>query len=150
MNQSVSRISVPVTVTQLGYAGLIPFVTLSVSLWVLPAGFHQPVNDALLAYAAIILSFMGAVHWGLAIATEDEPDKVQLAASVVPALVAWFATLAPVLINYSVLVITFAGLCVYDSRMAGLNKVPAWYPRLRMPLTAVVILSLLLAQISLL
>ena len=150
MNQSVSSISVPVTAAQLGYAGLIPFVTLSMSLWVLPAGYQQPVSDALLAYSAIILSFMGAVHWGLAIAKEGAPDRLLLVFSVVPALVAWFATLAPVMINYSVLIITFAGLCVFDSRMSGLGKAPAWYPRLRMPLTAVVILSLLLAQISLL
>ncbi len=148
MTQSVSSTPVPVTAVQLGYAGLIPFVVLSVGLWVLPAGFQQPVNDALLAYAAIILSFMGAVHWGLAIARNGEPDRLLLVISVVPALVAWFATLAPVMINYSVLIIAFAGLCVFDSRMSGAGKAPEWYPRLRMPLTAVVILSLILAQIA--
>jgi hypothetical protein len=52
------------------------------------------------------------------------------------------------MINYSVLIVCFAGLCVFDSRMAAAGKAPGWYPGLRMPLTAVVIVSLVLAQIA--
>ena len=49
----------------LGYGGLIPFLALT------PASLldhqHGAVwSDALYAYGAIILSFIGALHWGLA------------------------------------------------------------------------------------
>lgn len=150
MTQSASKAPVPLTAVQLGYAGLIPFIALSAGLWILPSGFQQPLNDALLAYASIIVVFMGAVHWGLAIAREGEPDRLQLMVSVVPALLAWFGSLAPIMINYSVLIITFAALCLFDSRMSAQFRAPAWYPRLRTPLTAVVIFSLILAQLSIL
>jgi hypothetical protein len=139
----------PALAAQLGYAGLIPFVGLSMGLWVLPETYQPLASSALLAYAAIILSFMGAVHWGLAIASE-EVDNWQLGISVIPPLVAWFASFAPPMINYSILIVAFAGLCVFDGRMVKAGKAPAWYPKLRTPLTAVVVASLIIAELALL
>jgi hypothetical protein len=139
----------PALAAQLGYAGLIPFVALSIGMWVLPEAYQAQASSALLSYAAIILSFMGAVHWGLAIAN-DELDSWQVGASVIPALVAWFASFASPMINYSILIVAFAGLCVFDGRMVQAGKAPAWYPKLRTPLTAVVVASLILAELSLL
>ena len=150
MNPSASEaVRLPVLAAQLGYAGLIPFVALSLGMWVLPDAYQGQVSAALLAYAAIILSFMGAVHWGLAIAGE-EVDNWQLGISIIPPLVAWFASFAPPMINYSILIVAFAGLCVFDGRMVKAGKAPAWYPKLRTPLTAVVVASLIVAELSLL
>ncbi len=150
MNRSVSDgLSVPVLAAQLGYAGLIPFVLLSAGSWVFAEEFHDSINIALLSYAAIILSFMGAVHWGLAIASREGVQAGQLGLSVLPALIAWFASLTNPMINYSILIVTFVGLCLFDGRMVKAGKAPAWYPRLRIPLTAVVVISLILAQLGL-
>jgi multisubunit Na+/H+ antiporter MnhG subunit len=144
---SVSEARLPPLAAQLGYAGLIPFVALSIGLWVFPDVYHAQVNSSLLAYAAIILSFMGAVHWGFAI-HDSEVDRWQLFMSVVPALIAWFASFADPMINYSILIVAFAGLCVFDGRMVRAGKAPDWYPKLRTPLTAIVVASLILAQLS--
>jgi len=143
------RPAVPAPAAWLGYAGLIPFVALAAGLWLLTAPYQGALHGALLAYAAIILSFMGAVHWGLAVAN-DTVETRQLVASVIPPLAAWFASVAAPMINYSVLIVAFVGLCLFDGRMARAGRAPAWYPRLRVPLTAVVVASLVAAQLALL
>ena len=66
-----------------------------------------------------------------------------------PALIAWFASMAPVMLNYSILAVTFAMLCLFDGRMTAKGKVPGWYLGLRAPLTAVVVMALIVAQLSL-
>ena len=134
----------------LGYAGLIPFVAIAIWLWV-PYNDHDlTLNHALLAYAAIILSFMGAVHWGLATVSGDTVESRQLVISVLPALIAWFAIFIPPMFHYSLLVLAFTGLCLFDVRMARTGHVPVWYPKLRIPLTVVVVISLISAQLALL
>ena len=130
----------------LGYAGLIPFVGLSAALWLLSSTYQPLLNQALLLYASLILTFMGAVHWGLAMQNLNNQQHNQLGASVIPALVAWLAFFLPEILNYSVLIIAFAMLCLFDTRMAKHGHAPSWYPRLRSPLTAVVVVCLIVAQ----
>ena len=139
---------IPAPAAWLGYAGLIPFVALAAAAWVVSGAGRPWLDNALLTYGAVILSFMGAVHWGLAMRERGTVDGRQLLASVVPPLVAWFAAFAPASINYPVLIVAFALLCLFDGRMARVGKAPAWYPKLRTPLTAVVVLSLISAQLA--
>jgi phosphatidylserine synthase len=89
---------------------------------------------------------MGAVHWGLAMLQTNMEYQRQLVFSVIPALVAWLALFLPEILNYSVLIIAFALLCLFDTRMSKTGRAPSWYPRLRSPLTTVVVASLLMAQ----
>ena len=49
----------------LGYAGLIPFTGLALLLWVVDTHLQAWVAMALAAYGALIVSFLGGVHWGL-------------------------------------------------------------------------------------
>ena len=123
---------------------------LAMALWVFPDIYFERITQALLSYAAIILSFMGAVHWGLAMVMEDADKRLQFGISVVPALVAWFASLMSPMWNYSILIVTFGSLCLFDNFMARKHRAPEWYPFLRIPLTVVVIISLIVAQLSLL
>ncbi len=83
--------SSPSTTTQtLGYAGLIPFIGLSV-MSVLFHDLHQPaVLFSLLAYGATIISFLGAVHWGLAM-REEPQDRLSVIWGVLPSLLAWIS-----------------------------------------------------------
>lgn len=48
---------------------------------------------ALLAYGATILSFLGAIHWGMALRDPTDPPVAMLVWSVMPSLVAWAALL---------------------------------------------------------
>ena len=87
----------------LGYAGLVPFVSGALGIWVTPEGWRPFVLEALLDYAAVILAFMGAIHWGLAIRGEDagEHAQVQLGLSVIPPLLGWLAISAGLPMNWA-------------------------------------------------
>ena len=149
MNPSASEpATVPAAAFWLGYSGLIPFVILATALWFLPGPEQPRAHDALLSYAAIILAFMGAVHWGLAMNGASRATGWQFGASVVPPLLAWFAVFTPPAINTALLVTAFAGLCMFDGYMARKGSVPSWYPGLRVPLTTVVVTSLIVAQLA--
>ena len=47
---------------RLGYLGLIPFVIGAALVWIVRADVHAYVALALSTYAALILSFLGAIH----------------------------------------------------------------------------------------
>ncbi len=83
-----------ITAKSLGYAGLIPFIVFSIGSW-----FQLPmISDStyiLIAYAVIILSFMGAIHWGVAMSNTEQHNGQYFIASVIPALSAWLALLIP-------------------------------------------------------
>ncbi len=141
-------ITVPALPKSLGYLGLMPFVILAGALWLAPSSYQSAVSEALLAYGAVILSFMGAIHWGLAIRLETQQEKKILGYSVVPALMAWLALLIPELYAYSLLLVAFVVLCIVDSWLTTNYITPTWYPTLRIPLTAVVVASIILAQVA--
>jgi uncharacterized membrane protein len=49
----------------LGYGGLIPFVVLAGLLWLVANEPQSWVAIALVAYAGLIVSFLGGIHWGI-------------------------------------------------------------------------------------
>ena len=82
----------------LGHAGLIPFVLLAALLWLVKVELQAWVAIALAAYAALIASFLGGIHWGLAWARATpgtEPAGIHLLWGVVPSLLAWPGLLMP-------------------------------------------------------
>ena len=131
----------------LGYAGLVPFVSGALGIWVTPEGWRVVVLAALLDYAAVILAFMGAIHWGLAMRAENagEPAQIQ-------PLLGWLAISGgmPSSLALPLCLLAFGGLYAADLRAVKLGLAPQWYPSLRRPLTIIVCLSLLVAWASVL
>jgi hypothetical protein len=117
-------------------AALIPLLTAAKS------GDQLTVRRRFITYGGSILSFMGAVHWGLAMAAPT-PRPSQYIVSVVPALLAWTAlnvsenTLAP----HAILGTGFLGIYLYDEVMLSRKLVPAWYTYLRSPLSVIVLFT---------
>ncbi|WP_298188900.1 DUF3429 domain-containing protein [uncultured Pseudomonas sp.] len=138
----------------LGYMGLVPFVSGALGIWVTPEGWRVLVLAALLDYAAVILAFMGAIHWGLAMRAEvaSEPAQMQLGLSVIPPLLGWLAISGglPIDLALPLCLLAFGGLYAADLRAVKLGLAPHWYIGLRRPLTIIVCLSLLLAWASVL
>jgi hypothetical protein len=76
------------TARTIGYAGLIPFIGLSAMSVLWHDIHHSTILFSLLAYGATIISFLGAIHWGLAM-REEQPDRIAIIWSVIPSLAAW-------------------------------------------------------------
>ena len=147
----------------LGLGGLVPFVVCgyaAVALHgprvVLSALPPDRALFALVAYAGTILSFLGAVHWGLALAgapaaprgTGLRVETLQLAGGVLPALVAFVSLLlagpakSP-LGAIVLLAIGFALVLAAERRGVRAGAVPRAYLGLRWALTAIVLIVLL-------
>ncbi|AQZ95658.1 DUF3429 domain-containing protein [Halopseudomonas phragmitis] len=131
----------------LGMVGMIPFVTGALGLWVTPEVWRERVMEELLGYAAVILAFMGAIHWGLAMRAEESSEKApfQLGLSVIPPLLGWVALSLPIGLAIPVFFFAYAALYYADIWAVNHGLAPVWYPALRKPLSIVVILSLLVA-----
>ncbi len=82
------------TARLLGHLGLIPFVLGAALVWVVNAEAHPYATLALAAYAAVIVSFLGGIHWGLAFRLSAAPASL-FVWGVVPSLVAWLAVMMP-------------------------------------------------------
>ena len=136
--------ALPRTVAWLGYGGLIPFLLL------MPASLLDPHHgvvwsDALYAYGAIILSFVGALHWGQAMSLPglNESQRSALYSwSVVPALIAWPAVLVSPLLAAPLLVLGFVAHYLQDRRLVRHVSLPAWYLPLRLRLSCVAVICL--------
>jgi hypothetical protein len=130
---------IPAPAVVLGAAGLIPFLLLT-GAWltgnVLPSTVAR---GALIAYSIAILSFMGAVHWGLAMnATPGDQPWRRYFVSVIPALAATATAFVEGGLQFVWLAVCFLGLLVYDLFAVRRGEAPRWYPRIRWPLTLTV------------
>ena len=128
------------TAVWLGYAGLLPFVGLAgTSLW-LGSLENGRFAEALLAYGASILSFMGAIHWGLALRNGTEPDSKLLLWGVVPSLLAWVALLVGTVPGLWLVVVGLWGCFALDRTVYPSFGLQGWLP-MRLALTVVATLA---------
>ena len=138
--------TIPLEPLLLGLAGLIPFAGLSAALAFAPSSAPDDAVRILVLYAAVILSFMGGVHWGLAL---RQAPGTSFAASVVPSLMAWAA--AGFLDSRTALITMATGFLVllaYDIKVVRASGAPEWYRPLRIGLTTGVVLSIANAVLS--
>ncbi len=138
----------------LGYGGLLPFFILTVAVLLgtsLPLLGNARLDWWLVAYAAIILSFLGAVQWGVVLGLQDWLDEREigrmLTYSVVPALLAWFTLLLPV--NVALLAMGVLIVLAYIMDTLWLfGRLKSEYAKLRLHLTIVSALLLFAAGVG--
>jgi hypothetical protein len=130
---------------RLGYAGLIPFVGGAVLAWLLPpySDEHVFAVEGLARYAALIVSFLGGIHWGLGMRA-SVPSPGPFAWGVVPSVLAWIAVLMPAYAGLVVLGALLIICYVVDRKAYRAHDVSRWLT-LRFRLTAVASLSCFLA-----
>ena len=134
----------------LGLLGLIPFLLCGIGA----VGTNDPTASAmaaaLLGYGAVVLAFLGAVHWGMAMAPGTRFQTQRLAWGVVPALIGWAALvldrLAPNAVALAVLIFGFLGAMGMETQAARAGLLPRGYLAWRWAVTAgaVTILTLVL------
>jgi len=127
--------TLPVGATLLGYAGLLPFVGGAAAVaWAGPVWQAQAAS-ALGAYAALIVSFLGGIHWGLAFG-QPRPSAGLFAWGVTPSLLAWAAWLMPRPAGLACLAGTLLLCLAVDRRVYPRLGLTRWLG-LRLPLTLV-------------
>ncbi len=141
--------------TALGNFGLVPFFTGAVATWIpFEARFAHWIELALIGYGAVILSFLGAVHWGLALQTPQMSKSQAWNAygwGIVPALLGWLALMMALAGVPTWLVLLFLVgdlvLCrLMDGALMSIYPAPPeWYMGLRTRLTAGGAVALLIA-----
>jgi len=128
----------------LGYAGLIPFVAGAVLSWQLPAEWRPFTVAALSAYAAVIVSFLGGIHWGIGL---RDGTPWLFVWGVLPSLVAAVALMLPprhaLLIHALMLLLCYA----VDRRVYPAHALQAWLS-LRWRLSLVASMSCFVAAAS--
>lgn len=130
----------------LGYGGLFPFFG-GVALLLItddPA-WSAIALDSLRYYAAVIASFLGAVHWGV-LTTDVNRRTAHLRWGVLPALIAWVLLLIPSNLALLGFALLFAAILLVDWRILPL--LDSDYRRLRLHLSFLVIVALLIAAFS--
>lgn len=142
----------------LGYAGLIPFLGLAVltGLYSGTETGHELAQYNLI-YALCIVSFLGAVHWGLAMAIGNQDTATYLAGmdlaefetrsfvwGVTPSLLAWLVgAFAPFQMSFWLIALILALVWWVDKRMLEPMKSLDRYLTLRNHLTLGAIVGLL-------
>ena len=133
---------VPELAIWLGYGGLAPFAVCAVAAYsstpiIAAYGVISAAN-----YGAIILSFVGAIHWGLAM--HDGRHVYWFVWSITPALLAWaLVSLLDVQLSMLALVPAFTLAWSVDRLAFQRGLLPEWYMRLRNILTGGAIIGLL-------
>lgn len=137
----------PPLASLMGFGGLVPFFVCAgaahsgVSPW---AGLALIISGV---YGAVILSFIGAVHWGLAMRGDRSP--AWFVWSILPALYAW----PPIVfldtrVALLALVPGFVISWNVDRRAAKAGLIPHWYMRLRNMLTLGAAMALAAASLA--
>lgn len=132
----------PKQATILGYLGLIPFLILMLhKVLELSLLNSVHVSMAFVQYSAIILSFLGGIHWYQAI---TEPRHChQLYVAMLPSIIGWFALLIfDIKITLFVLSVSYLLILMYDKYYLSLPKeLVINYTKMRLILTSVVIFT---------
>jgi hypothetical protein len=123
----------------LGYSGLLPFAACAAAIWWTEGDARALALDALLAYGAVILGFVGALHWLRGMDDIGTAQAGRLLFSVLPALLAWVALLIPAAHGLGLLIGGF--ILVYGYDLSHWSACP-WFLRLRGRLTAGAIAAL--------
>lgn len=128
----------------LSYLGLIPFIVGAVMAWATGGETRGWALGAVMVYAAVILSFIGAVHWGRIVT--DPPSEpaapTWLAWGVVPSLLGWVAVLLPLAVGLPLMIAGFVAAWAVDRWAGAVGILPGWYGTMRTWLSVIVSLAL--------
>ncbi len=145
--------SLPPAAIALGMAGLVPFAGLGVAALTTPDSVAaQRYLLALVAYGAVILAFLGGVHWGFVLHPAALPagmdagerrDATRLSLGVLPSLIGFGALLTPLLgvpeVGLGVLIVGYLATIVTEGRLSRGGALPGGYMTLRWVLSVIVL-----------
>ena len=138
----------PPAARALGLAGLIPFWVAALAVAFAEGEIEVAALRAQVAYGAVILTFLGGVHWGLALRAPHEAGWARLGWGVLPSLVGWVALLMAPRPALALLALALAAALLADLRSLGTGVAAAWYLPLRRLLTAAAVASIAVSLLA--
>ncbi|CCD89980.1 conserved membrane protein of unknown function [Bradyrhizobium sp. ORS 285] len=133
---------IPAPMRSLGLAGLIPFVGLAILVITSDETLRAAALRAQIGYGAVIVSFLGALHWGAAVQTPALANWPRMAWGVTPSLLGWVTLLLPPLPALVLLTAALLAALVFDEFSFGGDTSRAWFVKLRRLLSIGAMLSL--------
>jgi hypothetical protein len=132
----------------LAVAGAVPFAVATAALTSTHSQVRVPAIAAMVTYAAVILSFLGGIEWGLALredslgASEASRERFRaaaLAVSVVPSLAGWGVLWLPSpQWQLGAALGLFVAVWAIDLAFARQGLLPSWFVNLRTAVTVMV------------
>ncbi|KAI8685185.1 hypothetical protein NCS57_00187100 [Fusarium keratoplasticum] len=104
-----------------------------------------------LGYGAVIISFLGAIHWGLEYAEKQplrERTRFRYGMGLAASIIAWPTLFLPVEYALTTQFMAFVALYFADSRAATRGWAPQWYGTYRFLLTAMVGLAIFISLVG--
>ena len=150
MSDLLAPARIPPSALALGLGGLVPFVAGALALWVpLPLLSPGLGLKLIISYGAIILSFLGGIRWGTAIGPYDGGRmSFEFSASVLGSLAGLAAVFLPPVPALTLLVAGFLLQSLWDVNSVESGRLPGWFGKLRMVLTAGAVISLIGALVA--
>ena len=132
---------------RLGYLALLPFALGAVLVWSGLGEWSVRAAAAVAAYAAVVVSFIGGIYWGLAFRQTDPPAAL-FVWGVVPSLLAASALMLPAAAALAVLGAVLIVCYLVDRRFYPANAIGRYLP-LRLHLTFGAVLGCFVAAVGL-
>ncbi len=131
----------------MGYAGLIPFVALAAGFFWPDGESHSFISHALNSYAVAIISFLGAIHWGLEMRESQTAttNPFPWVWGITPSLLAWLSTLLRQPFNFLCLAVLLWLCYRVDQKRYPHYQLESWLP-MRFRLTLVASISCLVSS----
>ena len=129
--------------TQLGYLAAVPFLGGAVLVLWGGGAMQALAMRALVAYAAVVVSFIGAIHWGFGFA-QGAPRRSLFVWGVTPAILAWLTLLAPPAIGLGANALLLVACYAVDRAVYPSCGAARWLP-LRARLTVIAASSCVIA-----
>jgi Protein of unknown function (DUF3429) len=134
----------------LAMLGFLP--VLALALWLYAIAPDHPWRQGTIAlltrYAALSLSFLAGIRWGMALTGRAPQRPRDLMVSVLPPLIAWVALALQPRLCFAFLAVAFAAQGAWDALDLAPGSAPDWFRRARLLLTVPTVAALILAFAS--
>ena len=161
MSRDITTKRLPALAVVLGALGLLPFLGCTAGIILFPSEVPAPnLVQAIIAYGAVILAFLGGVHWGFALDSapallvpgQAATDNKRLALGVLPSLIGWAALLVPLLssplIAIVLLILGFVVTTLAEAQAHRRGTLPGGYMALRWVLSTIALLCLVVVLLA--